>query len=501
MKLIFLLSFELLFMFACSQTIKIHSFSGESKIEHRNDIIAKVESLPDGKYSFVISALPDQILLKTKFNKRHVISDSLFIFNEFSCQILLAPFKDTVSATYEEIKTPYRQFRFGGVLNGTISYWYPYDNCKLAIQKPLRIINYKNGKKEGKQTEFFPKTGSPNFISNYSNGLLHGEFIEYNEDGTFSNKGNYKNGIMHGTFTNYHENNKPASEENYMEGNLDGQSKGWHENGNVAYRHNYSNGSLHGFYYSYFENGKIQDSMFYENNLLHGKQIHFHANGKKTGECTYEKGHAISDELFWNENGKLIYKKTIPDKDGFTLESKWNDAGILTETVKENPSLLYYERTTYFESGKKECMEFKGIENKNSSIYTHISECWDKTGKRISHTSESVKLTDQIREYIDENVEINEQEIIEEPYFWKDPEIKWKESLTPELIKAISKLKSVKFNILIAEDFTSSITLHPDSIKNKKAAKLIPVLEKSLMISPLSIGKNVFTTTVTISFE
>jgi antitoxin component YwqK of YwqJK toxin-antitoxin module len=501
MKLFISLSFVLFLLIGHSQTIKINSFSGECKIEHREDIKAKVELMADGKYSFVISALPYQTLLQTKFNKRHVVSDSLILFNEFSCQILLASFKDTILAAYEEINTPYRQFRFGGILHGTTSYWEKYENCTKAIQTPLEIKNYHNGKKEGKQTQFFPKTGLPRIISNYSEGLLHGEFIEYNADGTFLSKGNYKNGKNHGTFTYYHENNKPASEENYSEGNLEGQSKGWHENGNVAYRHNYTNGLLHGFYYSYFENGKIKDSLFYENDLLHGKQVSYHPNEKKAGECTYEKGNVISDELTWNENGILIYKKIIPDKNGFTIESQWNDKGVLTETVKENPSLLYYERITYFENGKKECREFTGLENKNSTIYSHISECWDKTGKRISHASEPVKLSDQIIEYIDEEVEINEQEIIPEPYFWKDPEIKWKHPATPEMSKELSKLKNVKFIIQIAENSTYSILLHPEFKKNKKTAKLIPELENSLIVTPFVIGKNVFNTTVTISFE
>ena len=76
----------------------------------------------------------------------------------------------------------------------------------------------------GATTDVYPN-GKPRIYMPYSvNGELHGDYIEFYEDGKISYKITYENGIRHGKSISYLENGKIIGETNYIDGKKEGKS-------------------------------------------------------------------------------------------------------------------------------------------------------------------------------------------------------------------------------------------------------------------------------------
>lgn len=76
----------------------------------------------------------------------------------------------------------------------------------------------------GATTDVYPN-GKPRIYMPYSvNGELHGDYIEFYEDGNISYKITYENGIRHGKSISYLENGKIIGETNYIDGKKEGKS-------------------------------------------------------------------------------------------------------------------------------------------------------------------------------------------------------------------------------------------------------------------------------------
>ncbi|ASG25846.1 phosphatidylinositol-4-phosphate 5-kinase [Fusobacterium nucleatum subsp. nucleatum] len=76
----------------------------------------------------------------------------------------------------------------------------------------------------GATTDVYP-SGKPRIYMPYSvNGELHGDYIEFYEDGKISYKITYENGIRHGKSISYLENGKIIGETNYIDGKKEGKS-------------------------------------------------------------------------------------------------------------------------------------------------------------------------------------------------------------------------------------------------------------------------------------
>lgn len=78
--------------------------------------------------------------------------------------------------------------------------------------------------------------------SNYENGRLNGEFIEYFPDGVVKAKGRYKEGVLDGLVMRYHPNGKPMFEERWKYRKKHGLWKTFDESGAEAGRKYYNRG-------------------------------------------------------------------------------------------------------------------------------------------------------------------------------------------------------------------------------------------------------------------
>ena len=113
-----------------------------------------------------------------------------------------------------------------------------HDNGRLA-----RVINWYNDPDQtGIHHDFYPD-GQPKYTSNYINGVIEGEVLEYHDNGNIKLSGTYVNGKKHGTFTKYFKNGRVQQVSNYDMNKLSGEFKKFnHRNGGVIANYRHVNG-------------------------------------------------------------------------------------------------------------------------------------------------------------------------------------------------------------------------------------------------------------------
>ena len=80
-------------------------------------------------------------------------------------------------------------------------------------------VNYKDGKKDGNETEWYADIGQIKFEKNYKDGKLDGKWIEWYYDILKrSLQGNYKDGKKDGKWTKWDENGRIKAEIIFKDG-------------------------------------------------------------------------------------------------------------------------------------------------------------------------------------------------------------------------------------------------------------------------------------------
>ncbi len=100
-----------------------------------------------------------------------------------------------------------------GVLDGKKIIWFPENG------KPSKIIEYKNGKKNGQLQEFYTD-GKPARLETYRNDTLNGPFKVWFPEGRLQIEGSYKNGYQDSVWKTYDKNGKLIKRETYSKGFL-----------------------------------------------------------------------------------------------------------------------------------------------------------------------------------------------------------------------------------------------------------------------------------------
>ncbi len=95
-----------------------------------------------------------------------------------------------------------------GIPDGESITYYP-DTGKTA-----EIVFFKNGKKDGSLTKYFPD-GTLMTESNYIDGSPEGKFTHYHPDGKIQIEGKYKNGKQVGDWKYYDENGKQVDKDEF----------------------------------------------------------------------------------------------------------------------------------------------------------------------------------------------------------------------------------------------------------------------------------------------
>ena len=157
----------------------------------------------------------------------------------------------------------------------------------------------------GATTDVYP-SGKPRLYMPYSvNGELHGDYIEFYEDGKISYKITYENGIRQGKSMGYLENGKVIEEKNYVDGKKEWKALETFED-MIQMKANYKNNKIEGAMFLYYPSGKLLQKRNFINGKAEGELVEYYENG-----VVKEKAYFINDKqerehFFYDEKGKLI---------------------------------------------------------------------------------------------------------------------------------------------------------------------------------------------------
>ncbi len=129
----------------------------------------------------------------------------------------------------------------------------------------------------------------------------------------------YYDGVTHGLYAAWWENGNKRSEVGYSHGEFHGLYAGWYENGNKRIERHYSNGDgFYGPWRQWYETGGKMFERNYQDGRNHGLFVEWYENGNKKSERTYTNGSPTGIAYYWRENGSCssIYDhdngKSIP---------------------------------------------------------------------------------------------------------------------------------------------------------------------------------------------
>lgn len=139
------------------------------------------------------------------------------------------------------------------------------------------------------------------------------------KDDQIVESGSYKNGRKEGLWTKYYPNGSKQSEIIYKSGRPDGKFKLYYENGNVEEEGSWVNRLYSGSFKRYYEDGTIeQEKTFDGNGKAKGKVTYYYPNGQKELEFTTSNGKETGKAVRYYPNGDV--KEVISFEDGEALE-------------------------------------------------------------------------------------------------------------------------------------------------------------------------------------
>ena len=183
-----------------------------------------------------------------------------------------------------------------------------YTNGAVSIES-----NYVNDKKHGKTT-YFDQFGNIIMIRNYDKGIFisysyldqngkevepiklttgNNHIVTYFKNGTKASEHDRKNGLIEGNYIEYNINGKIISEEMYYHGVSHGPIKEYDENGVLIYEANNKVDELHGIAKKYYSNGKIKSEMPFKYDERHGEYKEYSVDGKLVKTVIYVNDDAV----------------------------------------------------------------------------------------------------------------------------------------------------------------------------------------------------------------
>ena len=212
----------------------------------------------------------------------------------------------------------------------------------------------------GSVFQFYPKSDVKSLEGRMVNGLFHGVYKEYWNDGTLEKTRTFKNGhkikeigyygdeqksregnykkvlneeydewedVENGLHTEWYRNGQKKSEVNYVDGKYDGQYTTWYKNGQKKSEVNYVDGKKEGQFTGWLKSGEKSKDIIFKNGKKWGEiKIELYPSGKKKSEGGRLNGKKDGLWTEWYKNGQKSFEATY--KDGKAISSKfWNSDG------------------------------------------------------------------------------------------------------------------------------------------------------------------------------
>lgn len=146
--------------------------------------------------------------------------------------------------------------------------WHNKYNPSTPSEGIYRKLNFKNGKKNGEEKNYYYKNGKLKSAYTNKDGKIEGKAIKYYESGQIECIGERHNGVPTGEEKFYYENGKLQQIINYTDGKLTGEAKIYHENGKLQVIGNFTDGKQTGEWKHYDANGTLIKKEIYNNGEL-----------------------------------------------------------------------------------------------------------------------------------------------------------------------------------------------------------------------------------------
>lgn len=284
------------------------------------------------------------------------------------------------------------------------------------------LIDY-TGLERDHKIIFHHQNGKIKVEYNFTNGVLHGDYITYNYYGNIKCKGFYVNGNASGKWIWLYDNGKIRTEMNFIEGEKHGEMKRFYRDGannySIVYNlgtkvsikyysdegnyvtgvKNFLNGKIHGKWYSYSESGKLQLIRFFEYDRLIGYSYHdkndkelamipiknetakiisYFNNGKKARELEYRYGELVNQYSQYYYSGKL-FKNNRFTSDNYEGESLtyYTDGVVKSRKMYQNGDFAGLQQY-YYANGK-----LKKEANYKNDAKSGAVKYYDENGKLV----------------------------------------------------------------------------------------------------------------------
>lgn len=218
-----------------------------------------------------------------------------------------------------------------------------YNEVEEITQLVKDSIEYKNGKKNGKERSYYKNNQLKKDIT-WENDYKIGDYLEFYENGDTLKKCHYEDGTIHGEYKEWHANNSLKEISYYNYDDKTGIEKKYYSNGKrkseISFKEDERNG-LCKFWRE--DDGSIYEESYWINDRKDGEKIKYYRNGKK-GEISnwkngkkhgeYKQYSSIGDD---GENIQIEgeYKNDIKvgnfkyyDGNGYTIEDSLLDTEI-----------------------------------------------------------------------------------------------------------------------------------------------------------------------------
>ena len=330
---------------------------------------------------------------------------------------------------------------------------------------------------------------------NVKNGKLDGSYKEYKSYG-FANterigldfECNYKDGVLHGVYRSYFENGNVKWQLNYEEGWLIGESLLYNDKGILLSRYDYTGDGIFDFI-EYYENGNIR--MKKESHNTDYLFTFYYENGTKACEIIndfFYYGDRIVGYARYNE---IVFNDKISNKGIWTNYNKKGDVDYklkfssLNDSAKKIKPVLEVEKINYDKNGneissyilkykylKDSCFRFMSQYVESRLIFgKHRYDTGIKgppglgTGNvdipLVNDITDLIEFIDEPKTVVEDNTDNTEVEIKIETSNLPESPIKSLDDLDPELRKKVEK-----HTVFVGED-----GVLPNIDKDKKDIK------------------------------
>lgn len=200
----------------------------------------------------------------------------------------------------------------------------------------------------------FDAQGQKKNVYGIKQGLIEGEFLEWDITGNLNKKLHYEQNILHGTQEGFFSQEAPHFSFLYDHGLRHGLQQQWFQNGQLAARETYVHGMKHGLCELWHVNGTKKFQATYKEGLLDGALFWWYESGEKSETQSWKLGKQIAKSYAWNTDGVQIKHEEWRDGIPHGLWQEWYDSGKKMSECTYDNGQLHGRDISWYENGKVE---------------------------------------------------------------------------------------------------------------------------------------------------